>query len=103
MVVRINPEKRVGIEQFSSLPKVVWLARSGLTKYKLLLDVFAEYQNSKPRRKASQAETTFHVWSKAGGFDWKSDNTILVSIQTTVDFANYLSDTLGSRVAVTDK
>lgn len=103
MFFRKRTEEKVDVEQFSNLPKIVWLAGSPLTNYQELLREFDRYKESTPRRSAFQAETTFHVWSKAGDFSWQSDKTILVSIQTTVDFANYLSDKLGTHVTVTDK
>lgn len=87
----------------SNMPKIVFLssANEKLTKYRLVMQAFAEYQKSSSERQKAQVEETFHMWSKGGEYEWKSDKTILISIQATQDFADFLVERYG--VSTQDK
>lgn len=87
----------------SNMPKIVFLSSENvmLTKYQRVKQAFLAYQQSSPERVNAQEEETFHLWSKGGGYEWKSDRTLLISVQATEDFATFLAEEYG--LSVIDK
>lgn len=76
------------IENFDHMPYIVWLAGSELMQFQKLREAFLRFTRLNGNHHLKMGDVC-HVWSKSEGF-WQSEGTILISIQTTPPFADFL-------------